>query len=121
MAAGEMHSLALKADGTVVAWGFNLNGECRVYLPGHLAGGYNHSLSIQADGTVVAWGLNSLCKVPPDLTYAFRVATGLSHSLAVTWDRTMVAWGDNDRGQCDVPPGLTNVWIIAAGGIIIWR
>ncbi|MFB9877343.1 Calx-beta domain-containing protein [Planobispora siamensis] len=30
-------------------------------------------------------------------------------------DSTVVAWGDNDRGQSDVPPGLTDVTQTAAG------
>jgi hypothetical protein len=30
IAAGNVHSLALKADGTVVAWGNNYYGECNV-------------------------------------------------------------------------------------------
>ena len=57
------HSLALKSDGTVVAWGCGsgLNrGQCSV--PGSLAGvtaiaaGTYHSLALKSDGTVVAWG-----------------------------------------------------------------
>jgi len=30
IAAGDYHSLALRADGTVVAWGYNLHGEATV-------------------------------------------------------------------------------------------
>ena len=55
IAAGEYHSLALKADGTVVAWGDNGYGQTTV--PSGLsnvvaiaAGGY-HSLALTAEGT----------------------------------------------------------------------
>ena len=63
VAAGVYHSLALKTDGTVVAWGDNDNGECTV--PAGLSGvvavaaGDAHSLALKSDGTVVAWGSNA--------------------------------------------------------------
>ena len=54
--------MALKNDGTVVAWGYNANGESTV--PADLtgvaaiaAGGY-HSVALKSDGTVVTWGRN---------------------------------------------------------------
>ena len=53
-----LFTLALKADGTVVAWGYNVNGECNV--PVGLSGvvaiatSANYSLALKADGTVVA-------------------------------------------------------------------
>src|SRR6266852_3849015 len=57
IAAGASHSLALKPDGTVLAWGDNFYEESTV--PASLTGvvaiaaGGNHSLAIEADGTVV--------------------------------------------------------------------
>src|SRR5437016_6869622 len=63
IAAGWDHNLALKPDGTVVAWGNNDYGESTV--PAGLSnivaisGGGEHSLGLMADGTVVAWGYNS--------------------------------------------------------------
>ena len=44
------------------------------------------------------------------------IATGPHHSLALLTDGTVVAWGLNDKGQTDVPEGLTGVIQIAAGG-----
>ena len=62
IAAGYAHSLALKSDGTVVAWGSNDYGQSNVPagLTGvtAIAGGYGHSLALKSDGTVVAWGDN---------------------------------------------------------------
>ena len=64
IAAGAGQSLALKGDGTVVAWGCGggkaHSGQCNV--PSGLSGvtaisaGYGHSLALKGDGTVVAWG-----------------------------------------------------------------
>jgi alpha-tubulin suppressor-like RCC1 family protein len=64
IAAGGAHSLALKSDGTVVAWGSNFSGQMRV--PSGLSGvvaiaaGDAHSLALKSDGTVVAWGFAGL-------------------------------------------------------------
>jgi hypothetical protein len=123
VAAGAWHSLALRADGGVVAWGNGFNGQCDV--PPELtnalaiaAGGY-HSLAIRADGSVLAWGSNDYeqTNVPAGLNKVMAVAGGTWHSLALRADGTVAAWGDNSTtGQTNVPAGLTNVVAIAAGG-----
>ena len=60
VAGGTAHSLALKADGTVVAWGDNSHGQSTVPtgLTGvmAIAAGAYHSLALTTAGTVVAWG-----------------------------------------------------------------
>ena len=63
ISAGESHNLALKNDGTVVAWGNNDQGQSTV--PSGLSGvvaisaGSYHSLALKNDGTVVTWGYAS--------------------------------------------------------------
>jgi hypothetical protein len=51
IAAGQYHSIALKSDGTVVAWGDNSAGQTIVPagLSGvaAIAGGYSHSLAVK--------------------------------------------------------------------------
>src|SRR5262245_19879549 len=60
VAAGWMHVLALKSNGTVVAWGSNYSGQTNV--PAGLShvtaigAGLAHSLAVTSDGRVVAWG-----------------------------------------------------------------
>src|SRR4030095_690037 len=71
------HSLALKDDGTVWAWGWNSNGQLGdgtlvqritpAQIPafpvcsgvGAIGAGSSHSLARKSDGTIWAWGLNT--------------------------------------------------------------
>ena len=52
--------MALKRDGSVVAWGNNTYGECTVPSPNDgftaVAAGAYHCLGLKSDGSVVAWG-----------------------------------------------------------------
>ncbi|PYI50989.1 immunoglobulin-like domain-containing protein [Paenibacillus flagellatus] len=122
IAAGSYHSLALKANGTVVAWGDNRYGQTDV--PGlsgvkAVSAGTQHSLALTANGTVVAWGDDyyGQTTVPPGLSGVVAIAAGGFHSLALKADGTVVAWGNNSSGQRIVPSGLSGVVAIAAGGL----
>ena len=61
--AGAYHSLALKNDGTVVAWGDNTFGQTNIPASvtnvTAIACGWFHNLALRGDGTVVAWGDNT--------------------------------------------------------------
>jgi hypothetical protein len=116
IAAGSMHSIALRSNGTVLAWGNNLLGQRNI--PSGLAGvtaiaaGANHSLALRSNGVVIAWGHNvqGQCSVPAWLSNVVAVAAGAWHSLALRADGTVVAWG-----QSGVPASLGDVVAIAAG------
>jgi alpha-tubulin suppressor-like RCC1 family protein len=58
IAAGSSHNLALKADGTVAAWGFYGLTNVPLGLTNvvAIACGSFHSLALKSDGTVAAWG-----------------------------------------------------------------
>ena len=112
LAAGSYHSLAIKSDGTVEAWGLNSLGQTSVPtdLTGvvQVAAGATHSLALKSDGTVVAWGRQTI--VPSWLPGVVQVAAGYNHSVALTIYGTVAEWDSNY-----IPPALTGVVQIAAG------
>jgi alpha-tubulin suppressor-like RCC1 family protein len=114
---GAAHSLALRANGTVVAWGRGTTNDPSsgadygqsIVPPGlsnvtAVAAGYIHSLALRANGTVVAWGAGTTndpsnnvqsgqAIVPPGLSNVVAISAGLVHNLVLLSNRTAVAWG----------------------------
>ena len=121
IAAGYYHNLALKSDGTVVAWGDNRYGKCTVPagLNGvvAIAGGSDHSLALKSGGTVAAWGYDGEgeINVPTGLSGVVAIIASGEHNLALKTDSTVVAWGYDVSGASEVPAGLNGVVAIAAG------
>jgi len=121
IAAGAAHTLVLRKDGTVIAWGNNLYGQTNI--PAGLtnviamAAGNNHCLALKSDGTLVAWGDYGYGQggVPAGLSNVVAIASGPSYNLALNSDGTVTGWGSDIYGQTDVPDGLTNVQSIFAG------
>lgn len=113
VAAGGLHSLALKSDGTAWAWGANANGQ--------LATG-NLSPANQP-GAVLDQALPGVVA----LTGIADVAAGASHSLATSAGGVVYSWGKAANGQlgngdistdktaADAIPGLSGVT-----GIFAW-
>ena len=106
VAAGNVHTVGLRADGTVVATGDNKYGQCDVSDWQEIvavAAGDWHTVGLRADGTAVATGDNfhGQCDVSGwrDLV---AVAAGYDHTVGLRADGTAVATGANSNGQCDV-------------------
>lgn len=122
VSAGDLTSLALKTDGTVVEWGWGAD-EPPTAVPAGLTGvtaiaaGGDHNLALKADGTVVAWGYDrdGDTDVPAGLSGVTAIAASYHHDLALKSDGTVVGWGNDYFGQSDVPAGLNDVTAIAAG------
>jgi RHS repeat-associated protein len=128
VAGGWVHSLALRADGTVAAWGadnvYQLGDgplTANVATPKTVAGlsgvvaiaaGSGHSVALKADGTVWAWGGNASGQVGdgtltnrqtpfrvPGLSGVTAIAAGFDFTLALKGDGTVWSWGANASGQ----------------------
>ena len=82
------HSLGLKQDGSIVAWGDNWYGQCNVPEPNTgftaiAAGGY-HSLGLKQDGSIVAWGRNTYGEgVAPAGNHFTAISAGNGFNLAI--------------------------------------
>ena len=79
--------------------------------------------ALMADGTVLEWNFDNgtMYPTPSGLTDITAIAAGerALQRLALKTDGTVLAWGcdtlpEDDEGQCDVPPGLSDVVAIAA-------
>ena len=83
VAAGKQHSVALRSDGTVWAWGENEFGQLG-----------NNTLSDQKKPVQVVSPSGSGC-----LTNVVAISAGGFHTLALINDGTVWAWGSNSDGQ----------------------
>ena len=129
IAGSQMHSLALKSDGTVWAWGYNIEGQlgngtisgATTAIPVQVTGltgvtavavGVQHSVALKNDGTVWVWGFNyhgqigngttTHSTVPVQvagLSGVVAIASGQYHVLALKSDGTVWAWGWGQYGQ----------------------
>src|ERR1051326_3351739 len=121
IAASGNHSVAIRADGTVVGWGDKFSGQddalAGVTDVKAISLGSHHGLLLRSNGVVLGWGDGTSGEntVPSNLSNVVAIAAGGFHNLALKRDGTVVAWGANFIGQADVPPGLSNVIAIAAG------
>jgi len=114
------YSMALKDDGTVVAWGDDDYGQTDV--PRGLsnvvaiAAGNSHSVALIEDGSVAAWGGHNtsygVANVPAGLSNVVSVAADGEMSLALKNDGAVVTWGQHTN----VPTGLNNAIGIAQAG-----
>ena len=126
VAAGGWHSLALKSNGTVWAWGNNEFGslgdgtlansdvpkEVDIDSVVAISAGNSHSLAVKADGTVWSWGLNTWGMLGDGTGYDRRepvrvlgvndaktVVGGGHHSYALTHSGSVWTWGYNNYGE----------------------
>ena len=121
VSAWDSHTVGLKADGTVVAVGYNDDGQCHVDGWGWtdivaVSAGGSHTVGLKADGTVVAVGFNLYGQCDVDgWTDIVAVSAGYSYTVGLKADGTVVTVGDNLYGRCDVD-GWTDIVAVSAGG-----
>jgi len=118
IAAGNLYTVGLKVDGTVVAIGYNEAGQCntgRWRSIVAIASGGMHTVGLKVDGTVVAVGHNEAGQCD---TGSWRgivaVAAGSLHTVGLKADGTVVTVGNNKQDQCDTG-SWRGIVAIAAG------
>ena len=126
ISAGSEHSLALRSNGTVVAWGSNYYGQTNV--PSGLsnvvaisAGGGN-SMALRADGTITAWGDGEGTNVPAGLR-VYCGHRGRRRRPCFAQRRNSGALGRLWIGFYSWPaPSLTNnvaIWALPGGDVLL--
>ena len=85
IAAGYSHTVALKIDGTVVAWGSQTTVPAGLSGVTAIAAGAGHTVALKNDGTVVAWGNNGNGQTndPFGLSGVTAIAAGGYHTVAL--------------------------------------
>jgi alpha-tubulin suppressor-like RCC1 family protein len=128
VAAGVSHTVALKTDGSLWAWGYNWSGQVGDGTTDNnrinpvqigtetdwqaVAVGWYHTVALKTDGSLWAWGDNDYGELGDGTTESksspVRIGTGTDwqavtagsdHTVALKMDGSLWAWGDNDYGQ----------------------
>jgi alpha-tubulin suppressor-like RCC1 family protein len=120
IAAGQGHNLALKLDGSVIAWGSNEFGETEApdgtdFVA--VAAGTHHSLALMKDGSIVAWGWDIYGRATAPAGNDFvAIAAGFDSSLAIRKAACSYALVGDLNDDCRVD--FADFSIIAANWLI---
>ena len=153
---GNAHCLGLRANGTMYAWGLDLQGSLGINVDGEARSsptlvvggitdwtsascGATHSLGVRGNGTLYAWGNNTYGKLGANIAPAtsrsspvlvaggitdwLSASAGSYHSIGLRGNGTMYAWGSNSDGQLGNNLGATasrSSPTLVAGGFTDW-
>ena len=134
VSSGGNHTIAIKKDGTIWAWGRNDYGQLglgslggthhtpeQVMIVGisgvvnndwkEVSTGWEHTIAIKKDGTIWAWGSNGYGQLGDATTTQHTIpvqiktekwkviSAGYYHTAAIKNDGSLWTWGDNGYGQ----------------------
>jgi alpha-tubulin suppressor-like RCC1 family protein len=127
IAAGKLHTLAIKSDGTLWAWGKNDYGQLGNGMTADcpdpvqigtatnwqdVSAGDYHSIALTTEGALWAWGYNYYgqlgsgdyaSKTIPEQEGSHgdwtHISAGRYHTAGIKSDGTLWTWGDNHHGQ----------------------
>jgi alpha-tubulin suppressor-like RCC1 family protein len=128
ISSGSEHTVGIKSDGTLWAWGNNSNGQLGdgTYTNRNgplqigtannwksIATGSYHTIAIKTDSTLWTWGYNAFGQLGDGINSNNRnipaqigtdsnwqsVTGGFDHTVAIKTDGTLWTWGNNGNGQ----------------------
>lgn len=149
LSCGDTHVIALRADGSLAAWGNNWNGACDlpspnsgfvaiaagggwVEMPGYWSFGCgDFNLALRSNGFIRAWGDNSFqqCNVPSPNSHFIAIAAGGDCGLGLKDDGRIVSWGgerpvpvpEPNEGFVDIASGQHHfLGLKEDGSIVAW-
>ena len=120
VASSHRHAAAIRADGTLVCWGLNDNGQCTspAGTYSEVACGPTFTAAVKTNGSLVCWGLGPTIAAPYSSIKFKEISCGTGHIVGraaeaytelVAGGNFAVAVGDilalgaNNKGQCNVP------------------
>lgn len=113
-------TIALRADGTVLAWDGSPQPPTSLSNVVAISAGGVHHAALKSDGQVVIWGGfhvagEAIRNPPARLTNAVAISAGYDHTVALTATGELIAWGANALGVLTVPSRTFSPRSFAAG------